>query len=1052
MEQLTNQNQEKSKNFWQKSTYLVLNILLLFLIIASPFVWIMRDGMGPNASDSNGFEALCRFFMTFYFGPLFLIIFCLRLFIGGRSHCYKNKLLQVVIIFTVLATIIVGGGYLILDYYKNGTENKMAKIINQETARENKIALQDELTVFEKESYLLDEVVETKNYALCEEANKPAFCLNFITQLTEDADFCDKIFEESEREQCLSELASQTGDYKICDNIKNRIFKNQCYIGAYNNLSDETACELLDEDLTLVTKDQCYFKTALNKKEENLCEQAGKFSDSCYYVLAIEKGDMDICDKVADSSLKNYCYYYNSIKDSFVRPCRLISENGLKNLCLAEASEKSIYCDEISDSQLKKHCRESIAYKTNNVDLCDHDSDCVTKIVVKTDEESLCENILNNQTAVKDCKITVAVENDNLDIGDLCLNSDSKIENNCFFELAVRTGNEKYCQDIKDKEFREVLDITSDRCFMKVAQTIADRTICDNITDKPTKDMCFEWATSEMVKVNDDPSFCEIIPDYYKDSCYYNIALKNNDYQFCEKIIDLLPTKYLSANKIIEEKAQACYEKVFFARQEEHLKNNKSTLISTENDYQNQEAEDPIVITVRQGDGLTHLAEQALNEFLLNMNFDEQEEFSGLLNLGQRVYIEDYIKDKIEKKEYYYVGDEVAFSRDLITEAIRASEKLTEKQIENISKYTYDKTDIKFELLSKKALSYCDFRSELSSYYNILNKEFDNLMCQVELTGDYNLCESINPEHKSYKVQCFERLIEGSNNYLICESFKNESSVNLCFSLFAKKLEDPEICDYRRDYMSKDTCLLDMMKINPSLDICEKISEDIFQRSCYKQMALKENDPLLCQKSNDPWCFIDLAEKTNDHSLCEEILKISPLDNAQYFKDMCYQKIGKNNPILCENIETDFLKFSCYQKLLIDENENYIKDSCAELNNTTDKNICFAVQAEQEGNIKLCGKINNETLGDVCEYNVSVKTKENHCNLMGDNSYKKYCLEKVAVANRDFNLCMTIDDRYERGKCVNNIANLLEDKDPCKLLEEDNTFKKNCGETYLGQK
>ncbi|MCK5494166.1 MAG: hypothetical protein KAJ14_13730, partial [Candidatus Omnitrophica bacterium] len=80
------------------------------------------------------------------------------------------------------------------------------------------------------------------------------------------------------------------------------------------------------------------------------------------------------------------------------------------------------------------------------------------------------------------------------------------------------------------------------------------------------------------------------------------------------------------------------------------------------------------------------------------------------------------------------------------------------------------------------------------------------------------------------------------------------------------------------------------------------------------------------------------------------------------------------------------------------------------------------------------------------------KTKENHCDLMGDSSYKKHCLEKVAVANRDFNLCITINDPYERGKCVNNIANLLEDKNPCGLLEDNNIFKKNCGQTYLGQK
>ena len=80
-----NQNQDKLK------IILALDMLLLCLIIFSPFVWIMRDGLGPNASVSNGFEALYRFFMTFYFGPLLLIIFCLRLTVGRCRHCYKSK-------------------------------------------------------------------------------------------------------------------------------------------------------------------------------------------------------------------------------------------------------------------------------------------------------------------------------------------------------------------------------------------------------------------------------------------------------------------------------------------------------------------------------------------------------------------------------------------------------------------------------------------------------------------------------------------------------------------------------------------------------------------------------------------------------------------------------------------------------------------------------------------------------------------------------------------------------------------------------------------------
>ncbi|MEA1962891.1 MAG: hypothetical protein U9M94_01480, partial [Patescibacteria group bacterium] len=413
------------------------------------------------------------------------------------SEQKQNKLLKKILLslmtvkiflgILIVATFAICSGYIIGWRHEGEIKNKTAEIINQEAIGENKIAFQNELAIFKKESDVLDKVIEAKNYALCEKAGKPPFCLNFAALLAEDAGYCGKIFEESEKERCLSELAKLKGDYKICDNIKNYIFKNQCYIGAYNNLDDETACELLDKNLTLTTRDQCYFKTALNKKEENLCGQAGEYSDSCYYTLAVEKGDMNICGKIADDNLKNYCYYYNSIKNSFVRPCHLINEDGFQNFCFAEASEKSFYCDEIDDTQLKKYCREMIAYRTNNVELCARNKNCVIALAVKTNEYDLCEE-LSNYMAVKDCKMTVAVKNKNLDVGDFCLNSNLEAENNCFFNLAVKIGDEKYCKKIKNKEFGEILDVTNDKCFLRLAQTAADMNICNNIKDEPTRD------------------------------------------------------------------------------------------------------------------------------------------------------------------------------------------------------------------------------------------------------------------------------------------------------------------------------------------------------------------------------------------------------------------------------------------------------------------------------------------------------------------------------------------------------------------------------------
>lgn len=50
---------------------------LVWLIGAGGFVWVLRDGLGPDATRTTGVEALERMFGMFYWGPVclaFLIV------------------------------------------------------------------------------------------------------------------------------------------------------------------------------------------------------------------------------------------------------------------------------------------------------------------------------------------------------------------------------------------------------------------------------------------------------------------------------------------------------------------------------------------------------------------------------------------------------------------------------------------------------------------------------------------------------------------------------------------------------------------------------------------------------------------------------------------------------------------------------------------------------------------------------------------------------------------------------------------------------------------
>jgi hypothetical protein len=48
--------------------------LFFWLMVVGPFAWILRDGLGPNAMDSSGLRAIQRFFLTFWWGPVSLLL------------------------------------------------------------------------------------------------------------------------------------------------------------------------------------------------------------------------------------------------------------------------------------------------------------------------------------------------------------------------------------------------------------------------------------------------------------------------------------------------------------------------------------------------------------------------------------------------------------------------------------------------------------------------------------------------------------------------------------------------------------------------------------------------------------------------------------------------------------------------------------------------------------------------------------------------------------------------------------------------------------------
>lgn len=88
----------------------------------------------------------------------------------------------------------------------------------------------------------------------------------------------------------------------------------------------------------------------------------------------------------------------------------------------------------------------------------------------------------------------------------------------------------------------------------------------------------------------------------------------------------------------------------------------------------------------QKGEGITHLARRAAKSYI-----DANADLKGKISKEQKIYIEDYLKIKIKEglgKKGLQPNDEISFDKDLVKKAVEASQKLTKKQLDNLTKYT----------------------------------------------------------------------------------------------------------------------------------------------------------------------------------------------------------------------------------------------------------------------------------------------------------------------------------------------------------------------------
>lgn len=909
--------------------------------------------------------------------------------------------------------------------------------------------ISEEVKQAQTDLFFLEQAVKIKDPQLCYRIEEADFCLRIVARVSGNADICKEIADSEERKECLSLVAGDTGEYHLCNLIEDEITRNRCQKLVVLQTYDSKICEIISPDLVPYTQSKCFLDVAVEKGEIELCKRAREFEDVCNYQVAVLNQDAGQCNLIKDKQLRNFCFFYNSTQSSQVRPCNFINKEPLATLCVALASLNPYFCGLIKDYQVRTFCKQQLAKKLNNIDLCEGDKYCITKIAMMSYNPLLC-NYLPAGLGRIDCKIALALEYNDKEI---CSKLVKSQQERCYYQLALKTGNPTYCDEIAQKEFIKVSEISRTRCLKDLAQFKPDLYICERISDSKKRRFCKEVTLWDAIRGNQDPNFCqEIVGDkeakvdeFDISLCYLHTALNTNDYSLCIKLREMT-----SDDPFWAEDVKECIEKTLAYLEKKYL---EVYAFQHLEGLGEERVEDPIMVKVYPNDGMIQLADRAFNRFLATLTFEEKQMLDFEITMGHRIYIEDYLAKRMTFQDPLTEGEQIPFPRKLIHQAINSARNLTEKQLENLSQYTFAKEVVAPELLQNQALSYCDFRTELSYYYQVEDKELDRVLCQIELSGNYELCE--NFEDPPRRAKCYEWITQDTTNYKVCENFKEEHNQAFCYENFASNLGLVEVCENLETSYSQESCLVDIVRTYPDPFICGLIKEnDSLRDSCYQIIALDQGDVSFCEKivgvDDKKWCFVKLAGQLKEPSLCERIEKMAPLD-PEYIKkskDDCYEVLGKKDPQYCGYILNENRKFMCYRHYYKENKQRFARQNCEEFSGIQ-RDYCYTLLGEMTNNLEKCSFIEIETIQDYCEYTVLVANNDSRCEMIKSSFFQDDCYSRIAQATRDYLLCTKIESDYERGRCVNNIANLLKSREPCKVLEKGNFFKKTCGDIFF---
>jgi len=146
-------------------------------------------------------------------------------------------------------------------------------------------------------------------------------------------------------------------------------------------------------------------------------------------------------------------------------------------------------------------------------------------------------------------------------------------------------------------------------------------------------------------------------------------------------------------------------------------------------------------------------------------------------------------------------------------------------------------------------------------------------------------------------------------------------------------------CDSFPEYSDKKACYMDFASKTNNVSVCDELLEE-YRAFCYSIVALENNDLSICKESKkySQYCYSTFASKTNNLHVCNECDKSS--------REFCYANFAlKNNNLSVCDILPGKEKLDCYIRFAGNIHDLSV---CDKLKGSKNVTLCYAYFAFYE--------------------------------------------------------------------------------------------------------